>query len=43
MFRDKELVSKQVDDFRERTQPQIGQVHDPYVHYSINNNIIIIL
>lgn len=23
------IVSKRVDDFRERTQPQLGQVHDP--------------
>lgn len=23
------VVSKRVDDFRERTQPQLGQVHDP--------------
>uniref|UniRef100_A0A8C9TDW8 EF-hand domain-containing protein n=1 Tax=Scleropages formosus TaxID=113540 RepID=A0A8C9TDW8_SCLFO len=26
---DGKLVSKQCDDFRERTQPQIGKVHDP--------------
>lgn len=23
------IVSKRVDDFRERTQPQLGKVHDP--------------
>ena len=23
------IVTKRVDDFRERTQPQLGQVHDP--------------
>ena len=23
------IISKRVDDFRERTQPQLGQVHDP--------------
>lgn len=23
------IVAKRVDDFRERTQPQLGQVHDP--------------
>ena len=23
------VVAKRVDDFRERTQPQLGQVHDP--------------
>ena len=23
------IVSKRVDDFREKTQPQLGQVHDP--------------
>lgn len=23
------IVSKRVDDFRERTQPQLGSVHDP--------------
>lgn len=23
------IVSKRVDDFRERSQPQLGQVHDP--------------
>ena len=30
-FREKttKIVSKRVDDFRERTQPQLGQVHDP--------------
>ncbi len=26
------IVSKRVDDFRERTQPQLGKVHDPWVH-----------
>ena len=25
------IVSKRVDDFRERSQPQLGLVHDPYV------------
>jgi len=24
-----QVVSKRVDDFRERTQPQLGKVHDP--------------
>ena len=28
------LVSKRVDDFRERTQPQLAKVHDPYVPFS---------
>ena len=32
-FRNREkttkIVSKRVDDFRERTQPQLGKVHDP--------------
>ena len=30
-FREKttKIVSKRVDDFRERTQPQLGKVHDP--------------
>ena len=23
------IVSKRVDEFRERTQPQLGKVHDP--------------
>ena len=23
------VVSKRLDDFRERTQPQLGKVHDP--------------
>lgn len=23
------IISKRVDDFRERTQPQLGKVHDP--------------
>jgi len=23
------IVSKRVDDFRERSQPQLGKVHDP--------------
>ena len=23
------IVSKRLDDFRERTQPQLGKVHDP--------------
>ena len=23
------MVSKRLDDFRERTQPQLGKVHDP--------------
>lgn len=23
------IVSKRIDDFRERTQPQLGKVHDP--------------
>jgi hypothetical protein len=25
------IVSKRVDEFRERHQEQLGQVHDPYV------------
>jgi len=29
------IVSKRVDEFRERTQPQLGKVHDPYVKYYI--------
>ena len=27
------IVSKRVDEFRERTQPQLGKVHDPYVSF----------
>ena len=31
LFRGKKahVVSKRLDDFRERTQPQLGKVHDP--------------
>lgn len=27
------MVSKQLDEFREKTQPQLGCVHDPLVIY----------
>ena len=25
------IISKRLDDFREKTQPQLGKVHDPCV------------
>ena len=28
------IVSMRVDAFRERTQPQLGKVHDPWVHFT---------
>ena len=33
------VVSKRLDDFRERTQPQLGKVHDPYVSNLLHNSI----